>query len=184
MYFTEGAFWYLLVLCSGLIGYVFSTDTSFYKTVTKPDFSPKPQVFAIVWPILYVLQATSTLLYKRDGIEGDWSAGLTLFIVFTAVSTLFSPLFFKFRQVFLSWVVVVASFSLSVVVTVEYFLDSTTAGFLFIPTPIWLGFAVLLMSSIWYYDGVSEYRQKRGPRRFSSTNPSRDEIDIVLEAHN
>ncbi len=181
MYFTQGAFWYLLVLCSGLIGYTFSRNISLYKKTRRPRFAPKPIVFKIVWPILYILQATATLLYQRDGIADQWSVGLTLFIVYTAISTLFSPLFFTFKQIFLSWVVVVASFALSVYITVEYFLDSTIAGCLFLPTNIWLAFATLIMTSIFYFKDIapSGKNLRKAKTSFSTSKKVKSDIEVL-----
>ena len=58
---------FLLIALPWFIGgFVFRSDTIFYKSLNKPFFAPPSIVFPIVWTILYILIAISIYLIYKD----------------------------------------------------------------------------------------------------------------------
>ena len=51
---------YISILLPWFIGgLLFKTNSIFYKSLNKPFFAPPGYLFAIIWPILYILIALS-----------------------------------------------------------------------------------------------------------------------------
>lgn len=74
---------------------IFGIDTNYYKTLNLPPFAPPPIIFAIIWPILYLL-ITYTIYkilpqsndkYKKYLIINYISNQLYTFFFFTLKST-------------------------------------------------------------------------------------------------
>lgn len=166
MNFQEGAFWYLLVGVSMLIGMIPKGQSKYYAKLKKPKWAPRPMVYGVVWTILYGLMATAALLYQRDLPADHWRAGETAFMVFWAISTTFSPIFFILKQLTLATIVCIASFGTGIWVTVEFFQRTYLAGSLFVPTVAWTGFASILSVVMWYQNkNISQKNDIEKPKK-------------------
>jgi tryptophan-rich sensory protein len=150
MNFQEGAFWFLLVIVSMLVGALPRKQRSYYKSLKKPKWFPRPITFGVVWTILYALMATAAVIYQSDLPADHWRNGQTALVVFWIISTMFSPVFFMLKSLPLALLVTVSSFATGIWVDVEFFQRSTLAGALFVPTVAWTFFASILSVVIWY----------------------------------
>lgn len=176
MNFQEGAFWFLLVTISMLIGAI-PKQRKYYKSLKKPKWFPRPVVFAVVWFILYALMATAAVLYQHDLSVDHWKSGETAFIVFWAISTMFSPVFFVMKDIPLSLLICLASFGTSIWVVVEFWKQTTLAGALFLPTTLWTFFASIMSFIIWRFNRSPSSSSTKKEGRFDSRKSS----ELILE---
>jgi benzodiazapine receptor len=167
----EYAFWYLLCFCSAMFGALFSNKGSrkFYYGLSRPALAPRPIVFMIVWTVLYTLQATAAALFQDKNNDGVWSLELTLFVIFLGVSSLYTIVFFRFHAIRLATIIVLGSLGLSVAVLCLYFDDYLLSGWLFLPTVVWLAFALYLSIAIWI-------------RNYGLENPAQSVFAVTDEA--
>lgn len=163
MLLTTIFFWYLLVLCASLVGALTSDGRRgkrYYKNLDLPQIAPESWVFGIVWPILYVLQASACWLLQDNNASNAWSFELTLYVIFLGVSTLFSPVFFKLRSNLVAFVIMILSVGLGITVNYFFFANYLLSGWLFLPTNIWIVFATYLMLCIWINNRSDTYTKK------------------------
>lgn len=148
MEFEKYLLWYVFAVCVILFGNIFKDGRGFYNKLILPSFAPKPIVYGIVWTLLYFSNATGCCLLQNNN-GGNWSFELTLYLVFLAVSSLFSPAFFKLNNLGLSLIIMLLSTALIVVTTIFFFVKYAVAGWFVFPTAIWVGFATILMFVIY-----------------------------------
>ena len=73
-----------------------------YQNLEKPSFNPPNSVFPIVWSILYVMTATAGWNLWRVGADQDLK---TIFIVYTLMNWLWTPIFFGVQLIFFGFAV-------------------------------------------------------------------------------
>jgi tryptophan-rich sensory protein len=146
-------FWWLLVGFAGLLGGYFMNRTFYVKSVkqVKSLYIP-PVIFGLVWVVLYVLQASATMLrqFNADNIGYVWSLSLTLYVIALFVGVSFMPLFFKMQSYLLGFLSLVASWGLHLTVLIMFFQEYIVSGWLMLPTQIWLTIALFYFCNIWY----------------------------------
>ena len=125
-----------------------------YAGLTKPSFNPPDWVFAPVWTALFVLMAFAVwriLRLPRGTPMRDLA--LALFYLQLALNAAWSWMFFGANSPLLGLINIVPQF-LVILFTVALFrrLD-TIAGWCLIPLAAWVGFAIVLNSSIWRLNG-------------------------------
>lgn len=128
-----------------LIGTSFAAD-AWYDALNKPFFNPAPQVFGLVWPILYLLIAIAGWrVFVSEGETPGWGFWIAQMLLNWA----WSPLFFGAHQIFWAMWVLVGILALSLAfISVTWEKDRLSA-LCFIPYVGWLAFALLLNLSIW-----------------------------------
>ncbi len=156
----EYLFWYSFVIAIGAFGSIFS-DKEYYRTLTLPSLAPRPFVYGIVWTILYGLDATAAALHQRSN-DGNWDIALTLYVIFAIVSGCYTMAFFYCRWMWLSTLIMIASSGLSIA-TVIYYFDFTNdlAGWLFLPTVVWVLFATYIMINVLINNGAGKLNLKK-----------------------
>lgn len=163
MLLTTIFFWYLLVLCSSLLGALSSGGSdgkAYYKQLDLPSIAPEPWLFGVVWPLLYALQGTACWLLQDSNPSDEWTFELTLYVIFLGVSTLFTPMFFTIRSNLGSLIVMLLSTGLAIT-TVYFFFDHySLAGWFFLPTVIWVAFATYLMLGIYINNRSNTFSRK------------------------
>lgn len=118
-------------------------NSEFYKNLIKPSITPKPIVFQIVWPILYILMGISVfMILYTDGYIKFYA--ILAFITQLVLNILWSPVFFIFKKIRLAFVIVIALILSVLWVIYEFYKISKPAGILQIPYLIWLIFAGIL----------------------------------------
>lgn len=121
-----------------LSGILFKVDKVFYNSINKPFFAPPPIVFAIVWPILYILIAYS--LYKNKIKNICYYKSL---IINYFSNQIYTFLFFTIKSPFIAFVDTVIVFISSL------FLYNEIKKKTLIPYIIWNLFATILSFSIY-----------------------------------
>lgn len=115
-------------------------DSDWYKNLKKSPLNPPSGVFAIVWPILYILIACSFYFFIKEN-KFHASYGLALFFVQLGLNIFWSPIFFGKKNLTLAFIILILLI-VSVGCTIYFFAKvSSTAAYLLVPYLIWLIFA-------------------------------------------
>lgn len=127
---------------------IFKSDTIFYKWLNKPSFAPNPVVFAVVWPILYILISISIyLIYKNNNYKNTSDYNKTLLINYFS-NQLFSFLFFTLKSPFLALIDTIIVLISSLFLYYESKELNKTSANLLIPYIIWNIFASILIMTV------------------------------------
>jgi translocator protein len=128
-----------ILACGGAAasGALFSPG-DWYKTLTRPTWTPPDWVFPVVWSSLYVLMSVAAA--RVAGMPGSGIA-LGLWAAQLAVNTLWSPVFFGQRRLRAGMGVLIALWVLVVMTTVALFRLDTVAGAMFLPYILWVTIA-------------------------------------------
>ena len=115
-----------------------------FMELTKPSLYPPPQLFGIIWSILYVVIALAlAMVVTANGAAGRRSA-IIAFAVQLALNLAWSPLFFGAHKLVPALVLLVV-LDLAIVVTVLLFRQvRPLAAMLLLPYLAWCLFATLL----------------------------------------
>lgn len=125
-------------------------DASFYQAIDLPSFAPKPIVFGIVWPILYLFIAISSYhIIKEYGIKNNKEYIHILFINYI-LNQLFPVLFFVFHSLFFSFVNTVALFISTLFLYYESKSMDKKSAYLLLPYLFWNLFALILSLTIYF----------------------------------
>jgi tryptophan-rich sensory protein len=139
------------VFATGAVGSLFTSRAipTWYKTLTKPRFSPPNWLFGPAWTVLYVLMAVAAYLVWRNGFAAPGvKAALAVFLVQLVLNALWSGLFFGLRSPLAGLIGIVALW-LAILATIVLFLGvSTLAGALLLPYIGWVSFAAILNAAI------------------------------------
>ena len=142
---------FILVLLPWFIGgFLFRSNTIFYKSLNKPVFAPPSIVFPIVWSVLYLLIAISIyLILKNNKLKDIPSYTKTLIINYFS-NQIFSFLFFTLKSPFLALIDTFIVFISSLFLYYESKELNKTSSKLLIPYIIWNMFATILIISIFF----------------------------------
>lgn len=115
-----------------------------FAALVKPDLMPPGWVFALVWPLLYLMLglAIAMILHAR-GARMRWPA-ILLFMAQIILNFIWSPLFFAAHQVTNAFYLIVAIAVLTLVATVLFTQIRKAAAMLMLPYLLWLCFAAWL----------------------------------------
>ncbi len=115
-----------------------------FDALVKPSIYPPPQVFGIVWSILYVMIGFAlVLVITARGAPGR-SAAIAAFVVQLALNLAWSPLFFGAEQMQAALILLVV-LVIAIVVTIALFRRvRPLAALLLVPYLAWCLFATLL----------------------------------------
>ena len=113
---------------------------NWYKTVNKSPLNPPNWIFGPVWTILYILMGISAyLVYKVGGMDA-----LYIYAVQLALGFIWSPLFFGYHEIALSFIVILAMIVSVAIMIYQFYRIDSTAAYLQIPLICWLSFAAYL----------------------------------------
>lgn len=115
-----------------------------FSELTKPSLYPPPQVFGIVWSILYVVIALALAMVVTAYGAAGRRAAIIAFMVQLALNLAWSPLFFGAHQMLPALVLLIV-LDLAIIGTVVLFrrVRPLAAGLL-LPYLAWCLFATLL----------------------------------------
>lgn len=140
---------FLVCLLPWFLGSLF-VDTSFYREINLPSFAPKPIVFGIVWPILYILIAISIYrIIKEYGIKQNKEYNHIL-IANYILNQLYPLLFFKVQSLFLSFVDTTALLLSTLFLYYEAKSLDSKGSKLLLPYLFWNIFALILSITIYF----------------------------------
>lgn len=119
-----------------------------FASLVKPDFMPPAWVFPVAWGLLYAaLGLALAIIIHARGARGRGLA-VGLFLVQLAANYLWSPLFFRAHMVNEAFLLLLAIFALSLLVTGLFARIRRGAALLMLPYLGWLLFAAMLTQAI------------------------------------
>lgn len=120
-----------------------------YKGLNKPSFTPPGWVFAVVWPVLYLMMAVAAWHVWRLRHSEAVGPTLATFFVQLAVNLVWSYLFFGMRSPMLGFAWILVLLPLVILTVVQFDRHSKLASRLLLPYLAWSFFAMILAYSIW-----------------------------------
>ncbi len=136
---------------SGLGGWLTAPQIpGWYAGLAKPSFNPPNWVFAPVWTTLFVLMALAAWRVWRAPLsQPDRKPGLMLYGVQLGLNLAWSAIFFGLQQP--GWAAIEAGILwLAIAATGWRFAKvDRWAGLAFLPYLAWVGYAIVLTTSIW-----------------------------------
>lgn len=141
--------WHLLIisiLVPLLIGTIIGIFTSSYISYTdliKPNFSPKPWLFPVVWTILYTLMGISYYLIFISK-NNDKQSAINIYKIQLLVNYLWSILFFVLNLRLFSFFWIILLIILVTIMIIKFFNINKIASYLQIPYLLWIIFASVL----------------------------------------
>ena len=150
-------YWFLLLFIivaqsAGLIGSIFTISAipTWYATLEKPFFSPPNYLFGPVWTTLYILMGISAyLVYRRHQFGKKAKLFWQVYWTQLILNTLWSILFFSFKEPGLAVVEVAALWYFIVRTIQESKKLNNVASYLLYPYLAWVSFASLLNFGIY-----------------------------------
>lgn len=138
-----------IIFCqlSGVIGSTFTRSSvlTWYAELDKPTFNPPDWIFAPVWFILYFTMGTSSYLIWNKGIKNkSVKISLIIFLFQLILNALWTYLFFGLRSPLFAFIDITALWIVILLVILNFYKLSKTAGILLIPYFLWVGFAGIL----------------------------------------
>ncbi|MDN3582149.1 TspO/MBR family protein [Mucilaginibacter flavus] len=137
------------------IGFVASVVTrpeiaGWYSTLKKPVFNPPPQVFPLVWSVIYVMIATSAyLVWKHRSRKPAYIIARSVYITQLALNFSWSIVFFGLHQILLA-LIVIGLLWISILFNINWFSKyNKVAGYLLWPYLLWVTFAGVLNLAIY-----------------------------------
>ncbi|HMI02922.1 MAG TPA: TspO/MBR family protein [Pedobacter sp.] len=122
---------------------------TWYPTLAKPAFNPPDWIFAPVWTTLYILIGISAYLIwqKRKEIV-HFPRTIAIYLMQLILNLMWSFIFFYARQIGVALVEIVLLLVIVIINAGVFYKIDKTAGLLFVPYILWVGFATLLTASI------------------------------------
>lgn len=141
---------FLACLLPWFISTLFQGNNDFYNELYLPKFAPPSILFAIIWPILYVLIAISIYLIVKEYRFKDNKPYYISLIINYIFNQSFTIVFFALESPFLGMVSTIGSF-ISGLFLYAYSKDlNKKAAYLLIPYLLWSAFASILSISIYF----------------------------------
>lgn len=141
--------WIIFTFAFAALGAMGSSDApSFYAQLQQPGWAPPSSVFGPVWSALYLLMAIAVWRYWRKS-DGMSDPGAWLYVVQLGVNSLWSWLFFKWHQGFLSFLCIVIMWLLIAATIFVFGKRDKLASVLLWPYLAWVSFAAVLCYHMW-----------------------------------
>lgn len=121
---------------------------AWFETLVKPPFMPPGWVFALVWPILYVLLGLSLAMVLHARGARKRGRALTLFALLLLLNFAWPPIFFAWHRPDLALSVIAGMLVGTFVLILLTWRIRLVAGLLLYPYLGWLMFAGLLNCEI------------------------------------
>lgn len=134
-----------LVMLLGFLASQFgSPETPWFASLAKPAIYPAPQVFGIVWPILYAMIGLSlALVCSAWGARGRRLA-IVAFIIHLPVNLAFTPVFFGNQNIVGGLIVLGLADATLIAMLMAFWRVRRSAAMLLLPYLVWLLFASVL----------------------------------------
>jgi len=142
----------LLVIAASGIGGSFEAGEWYHQVMKKPDWTPPPWIFGIVWAVVYLTMALAAWLvwlgghYRRMGVLSWWGILLVLNVAW-------SGLFFGLHRPGWAWLALGFTIVVAALCIKAFSTLSKQAATLMLPYLAWLFFAWILNLAIWSMNG-------------------------------
>jgi tryptophan-rich sensory protein len=130
--------------------FVWDINSTWYKTLVTPAFSPPSWLFGPVWTILYLLIATSAyrFVFMKDTnlksiLLGLWALQICLNTIWVSIYFGANDLLSALVVISILWVCIVF------IIMLSWSVDRVSS-FLLLPYFLWVSFASILNVSYWY----------------------------------
>ena len=131
-----------------LSGLLFPYNAAFFNSLALPIFTPPPIVFAIVWPVLYILISLSFyLILKKDKLNRRY---LFAYLLNYILNQSFSLFFFYLNSLLLTLYNIIFLLASTILLVIETKKLNKTSFYLLIPYLIWIIFATILFTTIFF----------------------------------
>ncbi|HSQ31761.1 MAG TPA: TspO/MBR family protein [Gemmatimonadaceae bacterium] len=142
--------WIAVSLLAGAIGAVASVNAgSFYNQLVRPAWAPPGWLFGPVWTLLYILMGIAAWLVWRAAGWSGARAALTLFVLQLAINTLWTWIFFAWRNGALALADIIVLLIFIVATMIAFSRFSRVAAALLVPYLGWVAFATALTAAVW-----------------------------------
>jgi translocator protein len=142
-----------LCLLTGFVG-SFSTMnsvTSWYADLSRPSFTPPDWTFGVVWPILYIMMGISVFMIWNLGLDKKKvKIALGIFLLQLVLNGLWTPIFFGLHMIALALIEIVLLWVVILMTILVFWRISKAATFFLFPYILWVSFAAVLNSALWY----------------------------------
>lgn len=135
----------------GIIGVMFSPSGAsdvWYNALVKPAVMPAGWVFAVVWPILYLILGIALYLIIVDRTRYSKSMSYWAFGAHVVLNALWSYLFFGVNLMAAALVVLIALIGVTVWMMTTFRPISRPAYYMVWPYLLWLVFALYLNGAV------------------------------------
>ncbi len=119
-------------------------DLTWYNTLNKPAFTPPSDVFAPAWTILYLMIFSSFMIFITTKTTQDKTSGIGLFLVQLLLNFLWSPVFFYWKNITLSFVIIILLLGFLLMTIINFYKISKWSAILLIPYFAWICYATYL----------------------------------------
>jgi len=130
-------------------GFASANAGDFYQQLRRPAWAPPSWLFAPVWTLLYLLMGVAGWLVWRERGFRHARIALSLFLMQLGVNSLWTWLFFVWRQGALAFGEILILWVLILFTAVAFWRVRPIAGALLIPYLAWVSFASALTYAIW-----------------------------------
>ena len=132
----------------GLSSFLTKDSMPIYSAINRPKLSPPPELFPIVWSILFVLMGiAAALVWCSNGRKLDSS--LLFYGAQLVFNFCWSLIFFNFREYFAAFIWLIVLLVLIAVTMLKFFRINKLAGWLLVPYFSWVCFAGYLNFMVW-----------------------------------
>jgi translocator protein len=121
-----------------------------YVSLAKTELTPTADtIFMIFLPLMYVILGIAFyLIIKPKYTKRSIDTAVTLFGVNMFLSALWNFVFFKFHLIVTSELIILALFTIAVMMQRKFALENKYAGYLIFPYILWLMFAFYLNGGV------------------------------------
>ena len=138
------------LLVGGLSALLTKNAMEEFQLLNQPALAPPPEIFPIVWTILYILMGiASYLVYTSDANPRLINSALRLYAIQLIMNFCWSIVFFNlgwylfaFVWLLIMWLVILAT-------TWLFYKISKPAAYMLVPYVLWVTFAAYLNFMIW-----------------------------------
>lgn len=146
----------MVVICL-TVGYLSGKVTrdnldTWYVFLKKPSFNPPSWVFAPVWITLYIMMGSAAGIVWSfiDTQKDKVRKGLFYFLINLALNALWSFIFFGLKSPLLALIEIVFLWFFIYKTFLQFLNVSKSAGYLLIPYLLWVTYAFILNTTIWW----------------------------------
>ena len=142
--------WLAVTFAAAAIGGFASANAGdFYQQLRRPTWAPPSWLFAPAWTFLYLLMGVAAWLVWRERGFRNARIALSLFLVQLGVNSLWTWLFFVWRQGALAFGEILILWVLILCTALAFWRVRPIAGALLVPYLAWVSFASALTYAIW-----------------------------------
>ena len=132
----------------GLSAFLTKDSIPIYSAINRPKLSPPPELFPIVWTVLFVLMGiAAAIIWCSNGREID--SALLFYGAQLVFNFCWTLIFFNFRADLAAFIWLLILLVLIGITSVKFYRIKKLAGLLLLPYFTWVSFAGYLNFMVW-----------------------------------